>query len=196
MNQRIHSYGFIKKLFAMTLIVLAVFLLNRCGKSDSSSSTGGTLKTYEGNGFAISMISNWKIITPAEFYAEIPRETMVAFTSPEATNGFFTNVNILKEDLKQAVSPIDYARANINLSAQNLTNYEKIQEVRVQLGTEKSILHIFQARLNPAEKTIKFIQVYSTKGNFGYVVTGGMLPDAPQSLRDLVGSMVTSFRLK
>lgn len=191
-----YSYGLLKKLCAMALVLLVVFFLNSCKSKDSGDAAKTGLKSYDGTDFTINIVPTWKVITPTEFYAEIPRETMVAFTSPEAYDGFFINVNILKEDLRQPVSTIDYARANINLSAQNLTNYEKIQETDVQVGSQKSLLHIFQARLNPAEKTIKFIQVYATKGNYGYVVTGGMLPDTPQAIRDQVGIMVTSFRLK
>lgn len=196
-SYRIRRFSLIKKLFAMALILFAVLLLNGCWNNEESAVTPEEqLQAYDGTDFTISMAPSWKVITPSEFYAEIPRETVVAFTTPEAYSGFFVNVNILKEDLKQQVNPIDYARANINLSAQNLTDYEKVQEVAISLGEQKSLLHIFQARLNPAEKTIKFIQTYATQGTYGYVVTGGMLPDTPKEMRDLVGSIVTSFRLK
>ena len=66
----------------------------------------------------------------------------------------------------------------------------------MDLGGKPALLHIFQARLNPSEKLIKFVQIYATKGNYGYIVSGGMLPDTPKIIRDLVGATVTSFRLK
>ncbi len=121
---------------------------------------------------------------------------MVAFTTPEAYNGFFINVNIIKEDLKQEISSIDYGRANINLSSQNLTDYQKSQEAQIEIGGSPALLHIFQARLNPTEKLIKFVQLYATKGNYGYIVSGGMLPDTPKAIRDLVGATITSFNLR
>ncbi len=120
----------------------------------------------------------------------------MAFTTPEAYDGFFINVNVVREDLKQEVTPLDYARANINLSAQNLTDYEKIQEAKIDIAGQPGLIHIFQARLNPAEKIIRFVQLYATHGHYGYIVTGGMLPDTPQDIREKVGAMVTSFHLK
>lgn len=175
-----------KLLLSWALVLAALGLLSGCGGGDTVST--GSLKTYEGNEFTIQVNPDWKVITPTEFYADVPKETVVAFTSPEAFDGFFINVSVVREDLKQAVSATDYARANINLAGQTLTDYQKIQES----GT----VHIFQARLNPTEKLIRFVQMYATKGNFGYIVTGGMLPDTPQDLRDQVGAMVTSFKLK
>ncbi|MFH0838069.1 MAG: hypothetical protein V1880_02285, partial [Patescibacteria group bacterium] len=115
---------------------------------------------------------------------------------PEAYDGFFINVNVVKEDLTAEVSSVDYARANINLAAQNLTDYEKVQEAQVDLNGIPAMVHIFQARLNPTENLIRFIQLYVAKGKDAYIVTGGMLPSTPKELRDLVGSSVTSFRLK
>jgi hypothetical protein len=183
-----------KKLLATLIVILFAGILSSCGGDDSA--TSGNLKAYDGGEFVLNIDPTWKIINQSDFYAEIPKETVVAFTTPEAYNGFFINVNIVKEDLKQNISSIDYGRANINLSAQNLTDYQKLQEVQIEVGGRPALLHIFQARLNPTEKLIKFVQVYATKGNFGYIVSGGMLPDTPQEIRDLVGATVTSFDLK
>lgn len=184
----------IQKIIAAITIILFVGFLSGCGGGSSSTSTEN-LKTYQGTDFTINIDPTWKIINQSDFYAEIPKETVVAFTTPEAYNGFFINVNIIKEDLKQQVSSINYGRANINMSAQNLTDYTKIQEVKMSVGGEPALLHIFQARLNPSEKIIKFVQLYATKGNYGYIVSGGMLPDTPKQIRDLVGAVVTSFNL-
>lgn len=185
----------LKKIFAVTLITLSVSLLSACG-GNSKVDTNTNLKTYEGDNFTINIDPNWKIITQSDFYENIPKETIIAFTTPESYDGFFINVNITKEDLKQEISSIDYGRANINLSEQNLTDYKKIQEAKIDLGGKPALIHIFQARLNPTEKLIRFVQVYGTSGNFGYIVSGGMLPSTPKEIRDQVGAIVTSFRLK
>jgi len=187
-----------KNLIKKTCIALAalffVGLLSGCGSTDT---TAQNLQLYDGGDFTLQIDPTWKIINQSDFYAEIPQETLVAFTTPEAYNGFFINVNIVQEDLKQAVSSMDYGRANINLSAQNLTDYQKIQETQIDVGGgQMAPLHIFQARLNPTEKLIKFVQLYATKGNYGYIVSGGMLPDTPKEVRDLVGATVMSFQLK
>lgn len=184
---------FIKTILAaLVILVLAVFL-NGCSSSSSSTTS---LKTYDGGIFTIGIDPSWKIITKTDFYPEVPKETLVAFTTPEAYDGFFINVNIVKEDLTSEVSSIDYARANINLAAQNLTDYQKVQEAKVDLGGTPAMVHIFEARLNPTENLIRFIQLYVTKGKTGYIVSGGMLPSTSKDIRDEVGSSVTSFRLK
>ena len=186
-----------KNLIKTTLAVLVIMLfagfLAGCGGDEGSAHN---LQVYDGGEFTINIDPTWKIINQSDFYSEIPKETVVAFTTPEAYNGFFINVNIVKEDLKQNISSVDYGRANINLSAQNLTDYQKIQETQIDVSGMPAPLHIFQARLNPTEKLIKFVQLYATKGNYGYIVSGGMLPDTPKPIRDLVGATVTSFNLK
>lgn len=183
----------IKKILAVVAILLIVSVLNGCG---SSATPAADLKTYDGGVFAIGIDPTWKIITQSEFYPEVPKETLVAFTTPEAYDGFFINVNVVKEQLTSEVSSIDYARANINLASQNLTDYEKVQEATVDLGGTPAMVHIFQARLNPTENLIRFVQLYAVKGKDAYIVSGGMLPSTPKELRDAVGASVTSFRLK
>ena len=187
--------NFIKKTLAALVIIIFTAFLNSCGGETQTASTQD-LQVYDGGEFTINIDPTWKIINQSDFYADIPQDTIVAFTTPEAYDGFFINVNIVKEDLKQEVSAVDYARANINLSAQNLTDYEKVQEATIDIGGVTTIVHIFQARLNPTEKLIRFAQLYATKNNYGYIVTGGMLPGTPKEIRDQVGAIVTSFRLR
>ena len=143
----------------------------------------------------------WKVVSFIHAYIGknnviINNATNIYLSFLGIDDGFFINVNIIREDLKQEISAVDYARANINLSSQNLTDYTKIQEAQIDLGGMPTLIHIFQARLNPTEKLIRFVQLYGTKGNYGYIVSGGMLPSTPKELRDLVGAVVTSFRLR
>jgi len=185
----------LRTLLATLAAIGVVGLLASCGGS-SATPAASTLKTYDGGEFTMSIDPSWKIINSSDFYAEIPKETVVAFTTPEAYNGFFINVNVVKEDLKQPVTAVDYGRANINLSGQTLTDYQKVQEAKIMVGGQPALLHIFQARLSPTEKLMKFVQLYATRGHYGYIVSGGMLPDTPKETRDLVGATVTSFNLK
>jgi hypothetical protein len=71
-----------------------------------------------------------------------------------------------------------------------------VQEATVDLAGTPAMVHIFQARLNPTENLIRFVQLYAVKGKDAYIVSGGMLPSTPKELRDQVGASVTSFRLK
>jgi len=183
----------IKKTLTVLTLVIFSTILNGCG---AKQDVNANLQTYEGGNFVININPNWKIITESDFYPEVPDETVVAFTTPEAYDGFFINVNVVKENLNNNVSAIDYARANINLAAQNLTDYEKVQEAQIDIGGTPGMIHIFQARLNPSEKLIRFIQLYATKNKSGYIVTGGMLPSTPKNIRDEIGASVTSFRLR
>lgn len=183
----------LKKMMAGGMIVVAINLLSGCGSANIETDD---LKVFDHSTFAMKLADDWNVIGKNDFYAEIPKETLIAFSAPEAYNGFYINVNVIEENLNQMVSSLDYGRANINLSGQNLTDYQKIQEVQLDVNGEPTLLHIFQARLNPSSKLIRYIQLYTTKGTRGYIVSGGMLNDTPKELRDLVGSMVTSFRLK
>lgn len=185
----------IQTLLATLAAIGVAGFLTSCGGS-SSTPAASTLKAYDGGDFTLNIDPSWKIINSSDFYSEIPKETVVAFTTPEAYNGFFINVNVVKEDLKTPATSVDYGRANINLSGQTLTDYQKVQEAIITVGGQPALLHLFQARLSPTEKLMRFVQLYATKGHFGYIVSGGMLPDTPKETRDLVGATVTSFNLK
>lgn len=183
----------IKKTLSVLVIILLITVLEGCGGGDAKIKDP---KTYDGGLFTININPDWKVITKSDFYAEVPDETLVAFSKPDAYNGFFINVNVSEETLTQEISAIDYGRANITLAAQNLTDYQKADEAEIDLDGSKGMVHIFQARLNPTEKLTRFIQLYTTKGKKGYIVSGGMLPDTPEDIRNEVGASVTSFRLK
>lgn len=181
----------IKKL-AATLLIIG--LLSSCGGGDEAPSDD--TQVYQGDRYTISAPAEWQVVSRSEFFADIPQETLVAFTSPESYDGFFLNISVLREDLNQTVSAIDYGRANINLATQNLVDYEKIQEAQIDVNGNSTLVHIFHARLNPTEKLIRFVQMYVTQGEYGYIISGGMLPDTPKDIRDLIGNAVTSFRLQ
>lgn len=182
-----------KKALSVGIIILFLSALSSCG---GATEEAANLKTYDGGIFTINIRPDWKVITKSDFYAEVPDETIVAFTTPEAYDGFFVNVNVVEEDLSQEISATDYGRANINLSGQNLTDYQKVQEAPIDLDGTPGMVHIFQARLNPSEKLTRFVQLYTIKGKKGYIVSGGMLPTTPEDIRNQVGASVTSFRLK
>ncbi|QQR83218.1 hypothetical protein IPJ72_05430 [Candidatus Peregrinibacteria bacterium] len=179
-----------KRLIASAMLIVT---LTACG---GSTPPEDTLQTYQGDHFTISVPKEWEVLTRSDFFADIPQQALVAFTSPEGYDGFFLNISVLGEDLNQAVSSIDYGRANINLANQNVVDYEKIQEATLDVGEQKALVHIFHGRLNPSEKLIRFVQMYVTSGEMGYVVSAGMLPDTPKDIRDQIGAAVTSFRLQ
>ncbi len=185
---------FIRKPARLLVTLALAGAMLGCG-SESDAATGD-FRLFEGGEYSLSVDPEWSILTPSDFRSGIPKETLVGFASPEAYDGFFLNVNVVRESLDQALSSIDYGRANINLAGRNLTDYQKIQEAKVDLGGTASLLHIFEARVNPSQPKIRFFQVYATKGAYGYIASGGMLPATPKEIRERIGAMVTSFRLK
>jgi len=171
---------------------LVTGILNSCG----SGSPEATLKAYDGGVFTIDIDPTWQIMTKSDFYSEIPEEAVVAFTTPEAYNGFYVNVNVIEEKMNAEVNSIDFGRANINLAGKNLTDYKKVREAQVDLNGTPALVHIFEARLNPTEKVIRFLQLYTTKNQIGYTVTGAVPLDTSEELRAKTEAIVTSFRLK
>ena len=176
----------------ISLALTLAFTLSGCGEEAPESNLGA----YDAGSYTINTNPAWTTLTEADFYPGIPEEAKLAFVAPEAYNGFYLNVSVTEEGLDSALSSVDFGRSNISLAARNLTDYEKIQEASVDLGGESALVHIFQARLNPTEKLLRFIQLYATQGQTGYTITGAMPIDTPENLRDEVGAMVTSFLKK
>ena len=84
-----------KNLTKKILAVLGVFLVTGLLTSCGSDTPEATLKNYDGGEFTIDINPTWQILTKSEFYSEIPEEAVVAFTTPEAYNGFYNNVNVV-----------------------------------------------------------------------------------------------------
>jgi len=179
--------GFLIATIGITLVLGGCF---------GSGTATTKLKTFDNPEFTLQIDPTWIILSKSEFETEVPKETLAAFTAPEATDGFFSNVTVTKEDLKQEVSSLDYARANINKAGQLLTQYKKLQEVKIDAAPLKTLVHVFEAQLNPTEKPLRYAQMYITKGTWGYIVTGATLPDSTKELQSAVNGMVASFRVK
>ena len=181
-----------KKITVGLTLFLAVLSLSGCGGKSADSG----LQSYDGGTFTLSIRPDWQVLAKSDFYSEIPKETQVAFTSPEAYNGFYLNVGVTQENLTSELSSIDYGRANINRAGRTLTDYKKTDEAQIDLNGSSALVHVYDARLNPTENIIHIVQLYTTKNRTGYIVTGAMPLDTDQTTRDQIGAMVTSFRLK
>lgn len=181
-----------KKSFLLTLVFALTLALSGCGEASPAEN----LNAYDGGFFTLNVNPEWNVITESEFYPGIPDGALIAFTRTDALDGFYINVNITEESLSSAISSVDFGRSNINLAGRNLTDYVKKQEASVDLDGTPALVHIFTARLNPTEKQLRFIQLYTTKGQTGYTITGAMPLDTLEATRTEVGEMVTSFRLK
>lgn len=181
-----------KKILAVLSIFLIAGLLNSCGNEAPEEA----LKAFDGGIFTINIDPGWKVTSQSELGPEAPQGALAAFTSPMSYGGFNAHIGIVEESLKSSVSSIDFGRSNIDLAAQTLTDYKKIQEAEVDLNGTAALIHIFTARLSPTEKELRYTQLYTTKNQNGYTVTAGMALDTPEADRDAIGAAVTSFRLK
>ncbi len=185
-----------KKIVAVLTLVLLSTGLSACGGDDEQELVSVDLNTYEGDLFTIDIDPTWEVITPSDFYEEMPDETVVGFVTPESYDGFFTNVNITREELTSERTAMEYGNSNINQAAQTLVDYEKIDERQVDLGGVPGVIHIYNSRLNPTEKLIRKIQLYTVNGKTGYIISGGMMTTTPEEERSEVGQMILSFRFK
>jgi hypothetical protein len=126
-------------------------------------------------------------------------QTIVAITSPEDEFGTtIANMNIVAEKIptESSISLKDYTNANIEglkILFQNVTIVQPPKEITI--NGKPAMTMIYTAKLPEVPVTIKALVVLATKGNTGYVMTFGAIPETYSTYEPIFEKMLQSFRI-
>jgi hypothetical protein len=141
-------------------VFLFLFILSWCSKTPTST-TNTSLTKYQGDGFSLSIPSNW--VNLSEDKTVLPHPSsgtiVLALASAEFQNGFSNNLLILKDDLTYTTSSKEFSTLNNVWATGQYSEYEKIEEKEI-IFTDKdsSILYTFNARYNDRTPKLRFLQ--------------------------------------
>ena len=183
-----------KKLIKSLLCFILLFGLSGCFGSDET--TTEVIKEFTDPHFTINYPENWIVKTRQDLTPEIPKETIVTFSSSEPTDGYRTTISVVNDVVPPSTSSLDYAKANINNATQGIVEFKKIEKRDLEINGEKTKLMIFQGKSDLNAKTLKYIQTYLVKGELGYTVTASDLLDIEENDFKILQDLVTSFKLK
>ncbi|MBD3270834.1 hypothetical protein GF376_04895 [Candidatus Peregrinibacteria bacterium] len=190
------------------LIVSSLLVFNGCfGPGDSSPAPNDSnsgqpseeLRSYDNNEIFLTFPSNWDVIQPADFTADVPDETLVVIRNNIKNENFTANVNVTKNELAEQTASIDYATQIINGEKNSLLEFKEISRNRINLPvgnrTFETYLIEFEAKLNPTDPALRFIQIAGVKNSTGYVVLGATSLQEQTSVVNSVSNTVKSFKI-
>jgi hypothetical protein len=176
--------------FCLLVIVFVTGCFSRSG--DSAGSADLEMRTF--TSFEIGIPGDWSKIERERWANTIPEETVAVFAKKDES-GFIRNVNVLKERLGTDASSIEYAKANELLGSKALFDYRKVEGGEVEIGGERTVLHLFNARNSSTDRLHFFTQAYFMKDSSGYTVTC-IAENGESEAVDQCDSVVRSFKFR
>lgn len=127
-------------------------------------------------------------------------QTIVTIISPpeDEFDTTIENMNIVAEKIptESSTSLKDYTNANIEglkILFQNVTIVQPPKEITI--NGKPAITMIYTAKLPEVPVTIKVLVVLAIKGNTGYVMTFGGIPETYSTYESIFEKMLQSFRI-
>jgi len=183
------------------LLFIPLLLLTACGETDPNGTTNGDgayFYDYITAEFSIQAPDSWEKITT--FTSEYPEEIRVAFRNNVKDSDFVANIAVIREDNESSLTNADYAQKKLNDHAETLINYQLISQEELALSvagaTSNTLLNTFQGKNSTVGETLNFMQIYLTKGDKAWTVTGTYRPEEDSFVVEKIDTMLRSFTLK
>lgn len=175
------------------VLLSSLTLLSGCFSSTDEDTQIDTL--YQSDVFSLQPAAAWTSLDSSEFGPDVPKQTLAAFTAPNATSDLLKTLTVISEPIAVRVeSEVAYANANIGETIKNLINYEKIAIEESEISGQITKIHTFRGKLSLEEDMVLFVQTYLVQNQKGYILTGVLLNEASIEEIDEVKNMMKSFQ--
>lgn len=196
-----------KKIIAPLLSTILI-LSTGCslGGSTTSTTTAGTgveesvLQTLTNDEFQVTLPKAWNTIKQNEFTSDIPKNAVIVFQANRKNEVFLTNVNIVKNNLSQTISSLDYGKivaVNQKNALQNFVEKSRDEIDTTIKGNKDKVLRIkFEGKRTTTDPLVTFIQTYYVVDRTVYIVTGSYASAEDASVQKEADNIVQSFSVK
>jgi len=191
-----------KKFLTAPIIGITVLLFTGCGNSNqqNQATQNSQSRVIDNTEFTVTIPKEWDVIDPKNFTSDVPPETQLDIRNNVKNEDFTANVNIIRRNLQNTQSTLDYAKAVINRQKSGLLNYkeDKNETSKMTIGNSQvdDYVETFEGKKDAQSDLIIFYQTYAVKGNFAYIITGSYSPKETGDNINAVQSIVKSFALK
>lgn len=195
-----------KKIIAPLLSTILILSTGCSFGGSTTSTTAGTgveesvLQTLTNDEFQITLPKAWTTIKQNEFTSDIPRNAVMVFQANRKNEVFLTNVNIVKNNLGQAISSLDYGKivaANQKNTLQNFVEKSRDEIDTTIKGNKDKVLRIkFEGKRTTTDPLVTFIQTYYVVDRAVYIVTGSYASAEDPSVQKEADNIVQSFSVK
>lgn len=190
---------------AILLSAVAVFALSGCfnfGGEEGSDVTpsDGVTSVYQTTDFSITIPADWEVIDQNDFTSDVPPETLVVFRNNVKNETFTANVNIVRRELQESVSSLEYANLVNNRQKSGLIDFNETRKetITIPAGDQQDSTYFsaFEARKSTSDSLIRYVQTYGVRGNSAFIITGAFSPQENDVTSQTVENIVRSFQLK
>lgn len=183
-----------------------ISLLSACSLGSSTTTTtisgadASILQTYQADDYQVTIPKAWEITRKDEFTSDIPQNASAVFQANRKNEVFITNVNVTKNILGTAMTPLDYGKIVMENQKTSLQNFveKSREEINTTIsGTKTTVLLAkFEGKRTATDPTIAFIQSYYVKGTTGYIITAAYVPSEDPSVQKEAEQIVRSLTIK
>ncbi len=190
--------------YILVASALSIFTLSGCFSFGDSSQTpkpaDETTVLYETGQFSIRIPKSWEVIDSKDFTSEVPRETVVVFRNNVKNENFTANINIVRNELQEPISTLDYAKMVLNRQKTGLYNYKESrrEDTSMTIGgaATSTFFTLFEAKKTTDDKSVRYLQTYGVKAEYAYIVTGAVSPSENENMVKTMEDTIKSFQLK
>lgn len=192
-----------KKLF-LTITVVASVLLTGCfGSSESKAPSEKKIEgfhVYSVDEFSIQVADEWETLSGVNLPSNAPKNTLIAFRSNIKNPRFTANAALIKNDLAQEISTLEYAKMLRQKTIDGLFDFHEIltEQTKIVVAGQETdtILFVAEGRDATDQDLKRFMQISTVKGKTAYVAVGSFLSEEGEGMAKKLETMMRNFEIK
>lgn len=159
-----------KKLF---IIILLLSLSSCFSWGGSSVSVDSLESSFETKSFSMKIPSSWEILKDTNNTLPKPAngEIVLATKSKKQEDNFYRNILILKQNIKENISSLDFTIWNYISSKKEYFYTKLLFEKNVIINSKKTKIYEFEARYSESTPIINFLQTWVVCGKEAFFIT-------------------------
>jgi hypothetical protein len=191
-----------KKLL-VSISTISILLSGCLGSSDPQVPSEKKIEgfhAYTTEEFSMQVADEWETLLPVNFPSNTPKSTIIGFRSNLKNPKFTANATLIKNELSQEISTLDYTKALREKTQQDLFDFREIltEQTKVIIGGTEidTIFFMADGRESTDQNLKRFMQIAGVKGKTAYVATGSFLTEESEATGKKLETMLRNFEIK
>ncbi|MBI5414091.1 hypothetical protein HZA38_01085 [Candidatus Peregrinibacteria bacterium] len=188
------------KPFLSASLLGALLIFAGCGGGSPEYQIPGDteLESISLQGISLKKPPSWELIDRTDRPDAIPSDVILLMRSVEPWGAQlnFALVGVGKEKLPENTSSIQYAKAAVQKTEQEIVNYESVSEEDIDIQGNKAIFLQFRGKESLSGDVREWFHLFVAKNDMGYVVSAVTPLDAEANQKEFIKSIVKSFAFR
>ncbi|MBI2638113.1 hypothetical protein HYW83_00820 [Candidatus Peregrinibacteria bacterium] len=192
-----------KKMFIGITIGTSILLSGCFGSSEPKAPSEKKIEgfhVYSVEEFSLQVPDEWETLSGASLPGNTPKNTLIAFRSNVKNPRFTANVALIKNDLAQEITPLEYAKMLRQKTVDSLFDFHEIltEQAKIMIAGQEmdTIFFIAEGREATDQDLKRFMQISAVKGKTAYVAAGSFLTEEGEGMAKKLETMMRNFEVK